>query len=113
MRLRSCLHCNLSGRGAAAAPVDRSATATRTVAVVPHASRTFADTLQLQRRSHGTLGQRLMEWCFAAVKRQFRVIGPSLYTFVIERRRASHPPDERAHPCSREVPVSYTHLRAH
>jgi hypothetical protein len=25
-----------------------------------------------------------MEWCFAAVKRQFRVIGPSLYTFVIE-----------------------------
>jgi len=25
MRLRSCLHCNLSGRGAAAAPVDRSA----------------------------------------------------------------------------------------
>jgi len=44
-----------------------------------------------------------MEWCFAAVKRQFRVIGPSLYTFVIERRRASDPPDERAHPCSREV----------
>src|ERR1035437_9500834 len=80
-----------------------SPTATRTVAAVPHASRTFADTLQLQRRSHGTLGQRLMEWCFAAVKRQFRVIGPSLYTFVIERRRASDPPDERAHPCSREV----------
>src|SRR5665811_241553 len=26
MRLRSCLHCNLSGRGAAAAPVDRCGT---------------------------------------------------------------------------------------
>ena len=82
----------------------RSATGTRTVAVVPHASRTFADTLQRQRRSHGTLGQTRD----GTVLRGGEASVPSYRSLavqvrVIERRRASHPPDERADPCSREV----------